>query len=173
MESVDPRGRNGDQAAAHQAPVVVEEGSRTLELDQHQGEERHMQEEEEEEAQSRTLEGVGQKQQTVEHPAELELYTDATHAPCTLREHWGLTWAVAQRSPWGYRFIESRRAIRPSGRHTLLSPSAVLVNNARQGLTKEWIALQPQVSQGWLLFRLGIPTLALFLSDPLHDPPSS
>ena len=74
---------------------------------------------------------------------------------------------------WGHRFIDSRRAIRPSGRHTLLSPSAVLVNNARQGLTKEWIALQPQVSQGWLLFRLGIPTLALFLSDPLHDPPSS
>ena len=73
----------------------------------------------------------------------------------------------------GYRFIESCRAIRPSGRHTLLSPSAVLVNSARQGLTKEWIALQPQVSQGWLLFRLGIPTLALFLSDPLHDLPSS
>ena len=38
---------------------------------------------------------------------------------------------------------------------------------------KELIALQPQVSQGWLLFRLGIPALALFLSDPLHDPPSS
>ena len=36
----------------------------------------------------------------------------------------------------GYRFIESRRAIRPSGRHTLLSPSAVLVNNARQGLKR-------------------------------------
>ena len=37
---------------------------------------------------------------------------------------------------WGHRFIESRRAIRPSGRHTLLSPSAVLVNNARQGLKR-------------------------------------
>ena len=58
-----------------------------------------MQEEEEEEAQPKTLEGVGQKQQTVEHPGELELYTDGTHAPCTLREHWGLTWAASERSP--------------------------------------------------------------------------
>ena len=35
----------------------------------------------------------------------------------------------------GHRFVESRRAIRALGRHTLLSPRTVLVNNARRGLT--------------------------------------
>ena len=96
MGSVAPRGRNDDQAAAHQAPVAVGGGSRTLELDQ-QREEHHMQEEEE--AQSRTLEGAGQPQQTTEHFAEVELYPAGTHAPCTLRKHWGLTWVASERSP--------------------------------------------------------------------------
>ena len=63
------------------------------------------------------------------------------------------------RPPGGVGLLKlSGRAIRPSGRHTLPSPSASLVYNARQGLTKEWIALQPRVGQGWLLFRQCIPT---------------
>ena len=85
MGSVAPRGGNDDQAAVHQAPVAVEEGSRMLELDQHQGEEHHMQEEEE--VQYMTLEGAGQKQQTVEHSAAFELYTAGTHTPCMMHKH--------------------------------------------------------------------------------------
>ena len=49
--------------------LVAEDGSKMLELDQHQRDQReecYMQEEEEV-AHARTLEGAGQKQQTVEH----------------------------------------------------------------------------------------------------------
>ena len=62
-------------------------GIRTPEVDQRQREERHTQQEEEVRIQPRTMEGVGQTHQTVEHPVELELYRHAIPATCTPHEH--------------------------------------------------------------------------------------
>ena len=81
--------RTGHQAAVNQALATVGVGSRTPELDQRQREGHHMQEEEG--ALPRTLEGVGQNQQTAEHLAEPKLHRLGTLVHSTLNEQQGLT----------------------------------------------------------------------------------
>ena len=99
MESVDPREWTAScyQAVVHQALVADGGGSMTPELDQRQREERHMQEEEE--ALPRTLERVGQSQQTGEPELDHEPYRPATPATSRLHEHWSQTWEASGGGP--------------------------------------------------------------------------